>query len=275
MTDPSTPPRHRDIAISVVVPTRDRPNDLAACLRSVVAADNGALAEIVLVDDASIVPAAVTADVERSVVIRHTVPLGPDQCRNEAVAASCGTHIAFLDDDARMAPDWFSVACRTIESGARAFTGRIIPFDSGIVSRSRQWRYDQRYSGLVTGAPVRFLAGGNSVVRREDFLAAGGFPQLPAGGDNGLVDRLAAREVPCVFVAELRVLHRNGKGLVTAARQSWRAGAWGPPSAPQHALIDCLHALRALRNAPLDVGAVNGALQLVHTGGRLVRRNRG
>jgi glycosyltransferase involved in cell wall biosynthesis len=257
---------------TLVVPTRDRPADLAACLRSIAVADNGRLREVVVVDDGSSEPARPTdpllaAEIR---VIRHDHAVGPDRCRNEAVAVATGDDVGFLDDDARVAHDWFDVASAAVDSGLRAFTGRVLPFDTGVVSRARQWRYDRRYADLPSGAVASFLAGGNSVVSREVFVRAGGFPERSAGGDNGLIARLAADGVACRFLRELRILHRNGKGFPTAARQAWRAGRCAPARPRAGTLADCGRDLASLRQAPLDVGVINATLQLVNTAGRLV-----
>jgi glycosyltransferase involved in cell wall biosynthesis len=257
---------------TVVVPTRDRPGDLSACLRSVLAADNGQLREIIVIDDGSAEPARPESAGGQVAVrlIRHVVPVGPDRSRNEAASVARADDLVFLDDDARMAHDWFAVASATAGSGARSFTGRVLPFDGGLLSQARQWRYDQRYAALATGQRVGFFAGGNSVADRELFLRAGGFPMLSAGGDNGIVGRLELLGIRTQFVRELRVLHRNGKGLRVAAGRAWMAGRDGPPSGPPEIAGDCARSLSQLRGAPLDVAAVNGALQLLNTAGRLM-----
>lgn len=259
---------------SIVIPTRNRPEDLAACLRSVADADNGRLAEIIVVDDASVVPCSPGPSLAHVplTVIRHDKRTGPDQCRNEAVQVARGDDIGFLDDDARVPHDWFTVASAAVDDGARACTGRVLPFDTDVVSRARQWRYDQRYTGLDSGQQVSFLAGGNSIVDRESFLRAGGFPVLGAGGDNGLVARLATIGVACLFVHELRILHRNSKGFATAAQQAWLAGRSAPAGPTEDTLRGCVRTLAQLNEAPLDVRVVNSALQLCNTAGRLVAR---
>jgi glycosyltransferase involved in cell wall biosynthesis len=259
---------------SIVIPTRDRPRDLAACLQSIMRADNGRLAEIIVVDDGSSDPVRIAPDTAHVPIrlLRHPLPTGPDTCRNEAVALVSADYVGFLDDDARVAHDWFDVAAIAVDDGLRAFTGRVLPFDVGVVSRARQWRYDRRYESLASGQPTTFLAGGNSVVARQVFLDAGGFPVRSSGGDNGLVARMAAIGVTCLFVHELRILHRNGKGFPAAAVQAWRAGRSTPACDVRDALADCRRTLAALRRAPLDVGVVNGTLQLVNTAGRLTAK---
>lgn len=260
------------VGYSVIIPSRDRPGDLDACLRSVCQADNGRLAEIVIVDDGSRAPVQVDHVPEPVLVhvFRNDTPEGPDKSRNEAARMAKGDYLVFLDDDARMAHDWFEVASRAVDDGIPVFTGRVLPFDRGLSSRARQWRYDQRYHGMATGQHVGFFAGGNSVVKRELFLEVGGFPVQKAGGDNGIVNRLAAAGIPTTFVRELRILHRNGKGLRLAAERAWSSGQAMSVARPADVLRDCARSLGRLRRAPADVAVVNGVLQIMHSTGQLM-----
>ena len=260
------------IRISVVVPTIGRPHDLDQCLRAIGAADNGSLHEIIVVDDGAEQPVETASALShrcRVTVLRNEQRRGASLSRNLAAEFATGDVLAFVDDDARMLPDWFDVATAEMTGDRAAITGRVLPFDSGLVSRARQWRYDKRYQLLPAGAEVDFLAGGNSLVRRAAFLAAGGFPDQPTAGDNALVPRLRAEGGRCCFVPGLRILHRNGKGLVTAAREAWRAGAANRVPAGQ-AIDRFSRTMRSLpgREQP-DVALVNGALQVCNTLGHL------
>ncbi len=255
-------------SFSVIIPTRDRPEEVSACLRSVRGADNGRLLEIIVIDDGSRTP--VEVDGTHVHLFRNDTPAGPDKSRNEAAGTAKADYLVFLDDDARMAHDWFHVASRMVDQGVRAFTGRILPFDCGLCSRARQWRYDQRYSGVATGQPVSFFAGGNSVVERELFLQVGGFPVLKAGGDNGIVTRLGNAGIATTFSRELRILHRNGKGLRTAAERAWSSGRAVSVAKPAEIIRDCARSLGRLRDAPADVAVVNGVLQVVNSTAQLM-----
>jgi GT2 family glycosyltransferase len=258
--------------ISVVVPTVGRPYDLDQCLRALVAADNGALHEVIVVDDGAPRPVEVEprlAARARVTVLRNEVRVGAAVSRNRASERAVGEVLAFVDDDARVLPDWFDVACAELTGDRVAITGRVLPFDVGLISRARQWRYDQRYQTIPAGAEISFLAGGNSLVRRADFLAVGGFPDQPTAADNALVPRLQAAGGRCCFVPGLRVLHRNGKGFATAAREAWRAGAANrvPPGRAVTVLAGRFRSL-PVRRQP-DVALVNGALQVFNTLGQL------
>jgi GT2 family glycosyltransferase len=98
--------------VTVCIPTRNRPDDLAQCLDSI-AASTVPVTEIVVSDDS-------TDDRTRDLVAaryRHVKyvfgprkGLGPN--RNSAIAAASGEWILFLDDDARLGPDFLAEMMR-------------------------------------------------------------------------------------------------------------------------------------------------------------------
>jgi len=94
--------------VSVVLPTRNRPERLRHALRSALDQTHRAL-EVIVVDDASTTPAAdVVAEVaggdERVRVLRRPAASGAAAARNAALAAAAGELVAFLDDDDRWMP---------------------------------------------------------------------------------------------------------------------------------------------------------------------------
>ncbi|MGH2951859.1 MAG: glycosyltransferase family 2 protein, partial [Solirubrobacterales bacterium] len=95
------------MTVSVVVPTRDRPESLARCLRALAGQELGEL-EIVVVDDGSRdrgTVEAVVARTSRARVIR--LPgRGPAAARNVGARAAEGRVVCFTDDDCEADPGW-------------------------------------------------------------------------------------------------------------------------------------------------------------------------
>ncbi|MEU1290623.1 glycosyltransferase family 2 protein [Kitasatospora sp. NPDC005856] len=224
--------------VSVVVATRNRPSDIRHLLTAVAGCDTGIVHEVILVDDASDQPLRVDGAQQPFAVrlIRNPRRIGAAASRNLAAEQATGDVLAFLDDDARPLPDWFQVLDAELTAERAAITGRVLPFDSGVVARARQYRYEVRYAQHAAASEVTFFAGGNSAVWTDLFRAAEGFPDVVTASDNGLVERLGETGGRVHFVPALRVAHRNSKGAAIAFREAWRAGRLAPRSTPVAAL---------------------------------------
>jgi glycosyltransferase involved in cell wall biosynthesis len=92
--------------ISVVIPTRDRPEQLAGCLATIVAAVSPH-DEVLVVDSASRDPAAV-ADVASAAGARliRSERSGASVARNVGWRAAANELIGFVDDDVRVESSW-------------------------------------------------------------------------------------------------------------------------------------------------------------------------
>lgn len=212
----------------VIIPTIGRPDDLEACLLSIARENASDLVQVVLIDDGAPIPVEATVSIDdvQVDVFRFEARRGAAFARNFALTKLRPdiTAVAFLDDDARLCPDWLKIARRELTPDRLAITGPVRRFDNGIVSHARQLRYDRRYAGLVSGQAVDFLAGGNSVVQRHALDACGGFPDTATMSDRLLVQRLEKLGGGCHFVNEMYILHRNSKGLPAAVKEAWKAG---------------------------------------------------
>ena len=105
------------MAATVVVPTRDRPADLARLMRSVAAQQTERHFEVVVVDDGSEPP--VSADAFDDVLSLRLVRRGgggPAAARNAGAAEGRGGFLLFTDDDTELAPTWVDAACEFLET---------------------------------------------------------------------------------------------------------------------------------------------------------------
>lgn len=189
-------------SVSVVVCTRERPDDLRACLESLQMLDPFP-EEIVVVDNAPR-SAATRQVVEAMPDVRYVLEPRPglSAARNAGLRHSTGDLIAFTDDDVRVHSKWVG-RLRTAFSDpdVDAVTGLILPdeletpaqlfferhhagfgrnlravdFDRGFFERMRRY-----------AVPVWQLgAGANMAFRRRVFEELGGFDERLGAGASG------------------------------------------------------------------------------------------
>jgi predicted dehydrogenase len=261
------------VQIALIIPTVGRPDDLRACLQSIAREANACLAQVIVVDDGAAPPVIVSADLAGVPLhcLRNPERRGAAFSRNRAltVLADNVEAVGFIDDDARLCPGWLDVASRELTRDRGAITGPVRGFDSGIVSRARQLRYDRRYAPLAPGQPVEFLAGGNSLVWRDQIERANGFPDVPTMSDRLFLRQLEAQGCRCHFVPDMYVLHAHSKGLRIAAREAWRAGQLDDTGQRTRALARLARGVReALAGPEIAAGLLNVALDGVYLGSR-------
>jgi len=162
--------------VAVVVPVRDGAPWLAEAIESVLAQEHAA-SETIVVDDGS---TDASATVARSFGARVRVvaqpPLGAGAARNRGVAETTSPWLAFLDADDRWRPEKLRAQRDAIARtrGAVASTGRIRQFFDPSLGRA--------------GVPEPEVLEGTSpiavVLRRDTFLATGGFSTDPAVAES-------------------------------------------------------------------------------------------
>lgn len=214
--------------LTLIIPTCGRPHDLDICLQSIEESAGPALAQVIVVDDAPQAPATVPQRIAGAEVTvwRNSRPIGAAASRNKALDMLQPevNAVGFLDDDVRLPCEWFTVVLAELTPKRGAITGPVQRFDTGLVARARQLRYDARYRQLRSRQKVDFLAGGNVVIWRGVLEHAGYFPETATMSDVLLARRLGGAGAACYFIPELRVLHRNSKGVRQASLAAWQAG---------------------------------------------------
>ena len=215
--------------VTVVVPVRDRPRQLATCLASLrrLRYPSDRL-EVVVVDDGSREPP--WSGPAR--MVRLPAPRGPAAARNAGAGQARGEVLAFLDSDCRAEEDWLrELVTELAGPGVAAAGGRVL------AAREGSWleRYEAVRSPLDLGAhPARVLPGGPVpylvaaclAVRRADFVAVGGFDErLRHGEDVDLCWRLVARGRGVVYqpLAVVRHEHRGRLGDFALTRARYAA----------------------------------------------------
>ncbi|MCU1245076.1 MAG: hypothetical protein JWN02_986, partial [Acidobacteria bacterium] len=226
------------LPIAVIVRTKDRPALLKEALASI--RSGGYPAEIVIVNDGGAAPA-----VDGVTLIEHATSRGRSEAMNAGVRAAASPYIAFLDDDDLFYPEHLPVLARAADGSPRMawYSDAISAFlrvgPSGALETEKQLRlfgddFDPERLLIDNYIPLPTL-----LVRREDYLAVGGFdPEFDLFEDWDFLIRLARRG-PFVHVPRVTCEIRHiagGDSIVLAApegsprfreakRQIWRKHA--------------------------------------------------
>jgi glycosyltransferase involved in cell wall biosynthesis len=207
--------------VSVVIPTRDRPDLLALTLRSVLWQER-VDAEVLVVDDGAgrgTDKLLTRIGDSRVRLLRNTGPPGVSGARNSGIAAATGHWISFLDDDDLWAPvklaaqlamakqtgaGWVYAGDVTVNEELRVRSGTPPPPPERVVAELR------RHNAIPAGAS-------NVVVRRDVLDAVGRFDvELRTSEDWDLWLRLATTGLPACVPRPLVALRTHG-GMASRA----------------------------------------------------------
>ncbi len=194
--------------VSVVVPTRERPELLRRCLAAL---------------------KRQTLPVEVVVVEDHE-GRGPAWARNEGVRRAGGEVVCFTDDDCAPGPGWVEALAAPILAGeAEAASGPVLMGENATAG-DRAWEAIVNYLQVRAGAPGTaspgFAVTANLAARRswlervpfdESFPAA-------AGEDRDWGERAARERVEPRYVLAASVVHRSGMSAGAFLRQQYRYG---------------------------------------------------
>jgi GT2 family glycosyltransferase len=148
---------------SVVVPTRNRRDELARCLGALKAQRTARSYEVIVVDDGSLPPLR-EAETTPAVLIRGRGD-GPAAARNAGIAHAQGDFVLFTDDDAIPDLDWVEAACDFLERS---------PGYVGVGGRTVSPRFDYLYEHSVECDDAAFWTC-NVAYRRDALQRLGGF----------------------------------------------------------------------------------------------------
>jgi GT2 family glycosyltransferase len=212
------------MTLDVVIPTRDRPDRLAATLHALARQDCADFG-VVVVDDGGRLRAR---DVETEGLsvqfLRNDVSIGPGPSRNRGAKASNARDIVFLDDDC-VADAELIGRHRAALAGTDPVVslGPILAAQGQRLSVWTHWdsdRLERHYRRIANGETVAdwtLFYTGNAGVRRSDFLAVGGFDaRLARQEDVELGYRLARFGCRVSFDPRASVVHDSDRSL-----QSW------------------------------------------------------
>ena len=228
MAHPEPPAPADPSPFTVIVPVRERPDDLAACLVAL-----GAPESVIVVDDGSRQAAAIeractAADCR---LVRRPESGGPAAARNTGLALADTELVAFVDSDCTVSDGWLerlvghfddplvgAVAPRIVGQGPPG----VSPLDLGTGP-----------ARVAPGTPVAYVPTAALVVRRE--LLVGGFDEsLRFGEDVDLVWRLLEAGWRVRYEPSVEVHHREPVGFGAQLRRRFSYGTSVGPLERRH-----------------------------------------
>jgi O-antigen biosynthesis protein len=248
--------------VSVVVATRDRPQSIAACLRSLGALEYPRF-EVIVVDNVPasgetrhLVQQAADAGRERGgpvggPVVRYAREdrPGPSWARNRGLDLARGELVTFTDDDVLLDPRWLTELVRGFGAGpdVACVTGPIVPreletpaqiwleqyggFCKGFAQRVYDRRDNRPPDSLFPYTVGRFGSGANMAFRVATLRALGGLdpalgPATPtlAGEDIALFLEVVLRGHQLVYQPGAIVYHAHSRDFQRFRRQIYAYG---------------------------------------------------
>ena len=173
----------------MIVPVRDGARFVPTCLRSIGADPYpDGYREILVADNGSTDGTVALAEsLGARVLSKPGVPVSA--LRNEAVKASSGDVLAFIDVDHEIDGGWLSAALDALRDPSVAAAGA--PCHPPRNATWVQTMYDAMRDHVASPVETRWLGAGNLVVRRKAFEGVGGFDAtLQACEDVDLCQRL-------------------------------------------------------------------------------------
>jgi GT2 family glycosyltransferase len=221
---------------SIVIPTCNRPAQLADCLAAVANQDMPRHTyEVLVVDDGSSLSLEPTLEQVRcrlDIRLIRQDNSGPAAARNNGARLARGRFIAFLDDDCLPDKLWLPTLLKAAAPNPGVLAGgRIINgLPDNIYATAKELILDLAYAYYNEATDrCRFLASNNMLMRTADLMDVGGFnAAFRAAEDRDFCDRwlLSGRRI--IQVPEAAVVHRHSLNLSAFWHlyMDYGCGAW-------------------------------------------------
>lgn len=214
--------------VTVVVPTRARPQALARCLEALGRQTIAEAVEVVVVQDGDDLPTletTVAAFPNARLISQRRA--GPGAARNRGAGVARASVLCFTDDDCEPVPQWAEAFEHALATGASAAGGRTINgVGSSRTADASQFVVDH-LSGRCRGGSVGAAYGAaNNIAVRTDVYAAVPFDVRFrfAGGDRNWCARLHAAGYRMAYSPTALVHHKHRLDLKSFLRQHFAYG---------------------------------------------------
>ena len=182
--------------ISIIIPTKDRPDLIGRCLNSIFDRTTYPDFEVVVVDNGSTDPAALAA-IDRYGVTRVDFPqkFNFSRANNLGIAAATGEILVLLNNDTEICePDWLDQMLSLLDDPDVAAVGPLLIYPNGKVQhagvalglrgtadhvlRNLDANGDGYFGTLSSTREVSAVTAACMMLRRADYLAVGGLDEL-------------------------------------------------------------------------------------------------
>ena len=208
--------------ISIIIPVKNRPQDLRECLAALVLLDYPKdKVEILVVDDGSTDSTGNVIQTFDVKAIRSPQSIGASACRNLAASTAQGDLLAFTDSDCVPHPLWLRELSPYFNDERVGIVGGYV---SNFYGRSALDRYEEVKSSLNMG-PLSFrveedplsnayVPSCNLIIRKKAFLEAGGFQEdLAVGEDVDLCWRTRELGYHLLYLPQGKIEHKHRNDL--------------------------------------------------------------
>lgn len=236
-------------SLSVVIPVKDRADELKRCLASLAALSYPReKLQIIVVDDGSSDDSpAVARACGAQVVHSGGTGLGPAAARNVGASFARGEILAFIDSDCSASTEWLTELLPAFDDPKTVAVGGKV---DGMCTESAVDRYEAVMSSLSLGSRERsgsegddtfYLPSCNLLVRRDAFLAVDGFDDtMHVGEDVDLTWRLRDEGLTITYLPAGTVLHEHRSTLRSFMSRRFDYGT-------SEGMLQILHPLRRKR----------------------------
>lgn len=219
---------------SIVIPTRNRPQAVGRCLDALAeqTMPPGSF-EVIVVDDGS--EPSLTLDTARwssrfALKLIHQQNTGPAGARQRGAAEARGEFLAFTDDDCLPTPTWLETLVTALRENPEAMIGgsTFNGLKKDLLAETSQLILEMVYEHFNRDpANAYFFASNNIALRRDRYLASGGFDpdfDSPAAEDREFCDRWRMQGRPLFWKKNALIEHRHAQDLFGFCHLHFRYG---------------------------------------------------
>jgi glycosyltransferase involved in cell wall biosynthesis len=219
---------------SIIIPTYNRPQRLADCLKSLSQLQYPSNSfEVVIVNDGSEISLEPTVKPFESVLnlsLINQSNAGPATARNTGAKLAKGQYLAFTDDDCQPASNWLTAFAEQFAEYPQALIGgqTLNALSNNLYSTASQQLIDYLYSYYNANATqARFVASNNFAVPAQLFHSLNGFDTtfpLAAGEDREFCSRWLHHQYQIIYSPQVQVFHAHELTFQSFCRQHFNYG---------------------------------------------------